>query len=310
MPSSRSTWDSIGTDRVEPPAETSKDRWQLTRRTIHRENAGTMPNTRRLLAAGYLPLAMLIAGCGVETYQARVIENSVPLFRYEREMNANLAPEWRKGEVRMRLPAGLKEIPGPKKKDDKETRLPSGLPEDLPGVLGGFRGKAKAISAGGQNAEAATHVLVLSNRALLASRTPDAKPDKYDTLVVNAIATAVGQGTSSGNIPFKRVTVGNSSRDRIEFGSVPPEISYDSIQFDTTRDDVPMRYEVYVRRQSPLIVAVVFLVPRDAARSERLRERIDLSLQTLRIDQLGSAGATPSAGGSAGAGGGGGAPSF
>ncbi|MBA3315233.1 MAG: hypothetical protein H0T47_18350 [Planctomycetaceae bacterium] len=267
-----------------------------------------MPKPLRPLAIHLLPLTVFAAGCGVETYQARVIDNTVPLFRYKEELDSNLGPEWSKGEVHLRLPAGMTEVPGPnpKKKDDKERRLPPGFTGELPGILGGFHGKADAITAGGQNAKAITHVLVLSNRSLLASRTPDAKPQDFDKMLVNSLSTAHGQGTTGGSLGLKRVEVGNSSRDRDAFGSVPPQLQYESAQFDTTLDDVPMRYEVYIRRQSPLIVAIVFLVPRDPARSERLRERIDLSLQTLRIDQPGSVPAAPSGG----AGGGGGAPGF
>ncbi len=228
-------------------------------------------------------LCPFAAGCGVETYQARVVENTVPLFRYELEMNSSLGPEWSKGEVHLRLPVGLKEIPGPKKKEDEETRLPPSLSAELEGILGGFRGKVDAITAGGQPAKADMHVLVMSNRSLIASPSADAKPNKFDSRLVNTIAASVGTGTSSGNLPSKRFEVGNSSRDRDAFGSIPPKVVYEMVQLDTMIDDVPMQYEIYFRREAPLIVAVVFLVPKEPDRSERLREKIDLSLQTLRI---------------------------
>lgn len=268
-----------------------------------------MPNTPRPAALFLSLLCALVAGCGVETYQARVVENTVPLFRYEHELNANLGPEWSKGEVHLRLPAGLKEIPAPKKKEDPETRLPSDLNADLKGILGGFRGKVNALTAGGQPAKAEMRVLVMSNRVLLASPSPDAKPDKFDTTLINTLAAALGIGVSSGGLPSKRIEVGNSNRDRDEFGSVPPKTVYEMVQLDTTVDDVPMQYEIYFRRQAPLIVAVVFLVPKDPSRGERVREKIDMSLQTLRITKPGAAATTTSGGGST-AGGGAGAPGF
>jgi hypothetical protein len=271
-----------------------------------RDNARAMPHLPRATAVVPSILCLFVAGCGVETYQARVIENTVPLFRYEEELNSNLGTEWSKGEVRLRLPTGLKEIPGPKKKDDPETRLPPGLEADLKGILGGFRGKVNAVTSGGRTAKADMHVLVMSNRVLLASRSKDAKPDAFDKTLVNTLAAALGTGTSAGNLPLKRVEVGNSNRDRDTFGSIPPKIVYEMVQLDTMIDDVPMQYEVYFRRQPPLIVAVVFLVPKDPDRSERLREKIDMSLQTLRITPPGAVATTT--GGATG--GGGGAPGF
>lgn len=269
-----------------------------------------MPHMPRPTALFLSLLCPFVAGCGVETYQARVIENTVPLFRYEHELNANLGTEWGKGEVHLRLPEGLKEIPGPKKKEDPETRLPSDLTADLTGILGGFHGKVNALNTDGQTAKADMHVLVMSNRSLLASPSKDAKPEKFDTTLVNTLAAALGIGISPGSLPSKRVEVGNSNRDRDAFGSMPPKIVYEMVQLDTTIDDVPMQYEIYFRRESPLIVAVVFLVPKDPDRSEHLREKIDLSLQTLRITKPGAV-ATTGGGSSAGGGGGGGAaPGF
>jgi len=282
---------------------------QLTPTANLQDNAQAMPRTPRPKLFALLVLCLLVAGCGVETYQARVVENTVPLFRYEDELNSNLGPEWSKGEVHLRLPVGLKEIPGPKKKEDEETRLPPSLSADLKGILGGFRGKADAVTAGGQAAKADMHVLVMSNRSLIASPSADAKPDKFDATLVKTLSAALGTGTSSGNESSKRIEVGNSNRDRDAFGSVPPKIVYEMVQLDTTIDDVPMRYEIYFRREAPLIVAVVFLVPKDPDRSERLRDKIDLSLQTLRITKPGAVAATGGGGGSA-AGGGGGAPNF
>jgi hypothetical protein len=273
-----------------------------------------MPHLPRATAVVPSILCLFVAGCGVETYQARVIENTVPLFRYEEELNSNLGTEWSKGEIRLRLPAGLKEIPGPKKKEDAETRLPPGLDVDLKGILGGFRGKVNAVTAGGQTAKADMHVLVMSNRVLLASPSKDAKPDAFDKTLVNTLAAALGTGTSAGNLPLKRVEVGNSNRDRDTYGSIPPKIVYEMVQLDTMIDDVPMQYEVYFRRQPPLIVAVVFLVPKDPDRSERLRDKLDMSLQTLRTTAPGAAAATSGGGNASGAatsgGGGGGAPGF
>lgn len=281
---------------------------QLTPTARLQDNTHAMPRPPRSTAL-FLPLLCLfVAGCGVETYQARVVENTVPLFRYEEELNSNLGPEWTKGEVHLRLPAGLKEVPGPKKKEADETRLPPSLMADLKGILGGFRGKVDAVTTDGQAAEADMHVLVMSNRSLIASPSPDAKPDKFDTTLVNTIASALGIGTSPGNLASKRIEVGDSAHDREALGSIPPKIVYQTVTLDTTIDDVPMQYEIYFRQQSPLIVAVVFLVPKDPDRSERLREKINLSLQTLRITQPGAVAAT--GGGSAGGGGGGGAPSF
>jgi len=67
-----------------------------------------------------------------------------------------------------------------------------------------------------------------------------------------------------------------------------PEFRLDRVTFEPSPADVPMEWQVYLRRVTPLQVAVVFAVPKLASRDEQLKKRIDLSLQTLRIEGAGS----------------------
>ncbi|MGC1273980.1 MAG: hypothetical protein WBC44_09755 [Planctomycetaceae bacterium] len=245
----------------------------------------------RLSIVLVLPFSLAVMGCGVETYQSRVIHNTIPFFQYHQELNANLGPRWRKGEVSLRLPAGLKEIPGPKKneKEARDKRIPSGLNiEELTGLLGGFRGEVEAVNSAGSTVQTPFYALVLSNRVLLASRDTKAKPDKFDTVLVNRLAEALG-GTELRSTP--RHVVGGQD--------FAPSLAYEVARLDAASSNPAMRYEVYLHRQGPLQVAIVFVVPQEAARSERLNERIELSLQTLRLgggEQ--AAGASSSGGGS------------
>lgn len=233
------------------------------------------------------------AGCGAEAYQSRIDGNSIPLFAYRHELDSSLTSSaWRLGEVSLRLPSNFKEVPAPKKKPGvpgagRDPRLPPGFDIDLPGLLGGFRGTMKAESAGGKAVEVPVHAFVLSNRYLLASREPTAKPQAYDATLLNTL----GAGLRKGNVSLttlKQFTPTETLKpEQRAFAAAP---RFDQTSLDTTADEVPMRYEVYIRRQPPLQVAVVFVVPKEPTRDEQLRKRIDLSLQTLRVEVGGGGG--------------------
>jgi len=252
-------------------------------------------------------LSMSIAGsgCGVETYQQRIVSNTIPLFQYNQELDANLGAEWRKGEVRMRLPAGFKTIPDPEKDATVDRRLPPTLQGIPTGVLGGFRSTMQALSASGSTIETPIHIVVLSNRALLAAAEPETKPQNFDAMLLNVVSRAAGGGPVKTSV-LKPVTVGGSGFE--------PSLRYEAAVFDASGGGVPMQYEVYIRRQpqprgTPLQVAVVFLVPKEVMRAGPLRKQIELSLQTLRIEQA-PTGAAPSNPASPPGGSGGSGPAF
>lgn len=259
-----------------------------------------MPTHRRSVVIRLLFLLSLTgaAGCGAEAYQARVEGNAVPLFSYRRELDSSLGLAWRTGEVSLRLPSNFKEVPAPKKKPGmpgagRDPRLPPGFDIDLPGLLGGFRGTMKAEGPGGKPAEVPVYAFVLSNRYLLASREPTAKPQAYDSTLLNTI----GAGLRKGNVSLttlKQFTPTESLKP--EQRAFAPGLRFDHTSLDATMGDVPMRYAIYIRRDPPLQVAIVFAVPKEPARDEQLEKRIDLALQTLRIETAGgTGGALPAA---------------
>jgi hypothetical protein len=255
-------------------------------------------NIRRIFTLPLALLPLLATGCGARTYESRIALNSVPFFGYLQDLNANLGGETRKRDVRFRLPATFTEIPAPKPKKSGESaardpRLPPGLSGDLPGLVAGFRGKMKAEDAGGKTRETTAYAYVLTNRFLLASRDASAKPSKYDQLLLNTIAAGLGQPAQPNWTP-KPYPVGGKDFE--------PSFRYDTVAFDTDTGGVPMRYEVYLRSKPPLIAAVVFVVPKNPAREEQLKKRIDLALQTLRIEG-GTAAPAPAAQGGAATGG-------
>lgn len=237
----------------------------------------------RSLVAVSFSLAAL--GCGVEAYQERMLQNTVPLFNYKQELESSLGPEWRKGEVRLRLPSWFSEVPAPKK-NEPDKRLPPGLDAEFVGLLGGFRGKVEAVTSDGKTVETPVYAMVLSNRVLLASRDPKVKPSKFAQQFLAELSRAVGGGKFLSDKSLSRVSVGGKS--------FQPNLRYDWGTLETTSGAVPMEYRVYIHDAPPLQVAVVFLVPKEAARSERLSDRIDLSLQTLRADSSNASSATPS----------------
>lgn len=230
--------------------------------------------------------SLSLTGCGVEDYQDRIVQNAVPLYHYKQELDSSLAPEWRKGEVRLRLPRWYSEVPAPKK-DQPDGRIPPGLNADFEGVLGGFRGKIESVTSDGKTKEVPIYAMVLSNRELLASRDPKVRPAKFAQLFLAELSRAVGGDKFLTDNSLTRVTVGGES--------FQPSLRYDWGTLDTASESVPMEYRVYVHDAPPLQVVVVFLVPKEAARSEGLTERIQYSLQTLRLDASGASPGSPAA---------------
>ena len=254
-----------------------------------------MPTPRRTAA---LRLALLaapwgIAGCGAEAYQSRIETNSIPLFGYKAELDSSLGPRWQKGEVAISMPAAFKEVPGPKVKKGaaptgRDPRLPPGfVMDEIPGLLGGFRGTMRTEPAGGTAKDVPVYAFVTSNRYLLASREPTVKPAQYDATLLTSIAAGLRLGSVSITTLKPHSPTDSLGADQRPFA---PGLRFDHAAFDTVVDDVPMKYEIYVRREAPLQVGVVFAVPKNAARDEQVRKRIDLSLQTLRIQPGGAGG--------------------
>ncbi len=240
-----------------------------------------------------------IAGCGADVYEARIDGNAVPFFAYQRDLDSGLGSRWRKGDVGIRLPNEFKEVPAPKKKPGsaapgRDPRLPPGFDIELPGLLGGFRGTVKAEPTGGKPGEVPVFAFVLSNRYLLASKEPTAKPQEYDKTLVNTVTAGLQNGTAPSlrQYPF----TGSLGPGQLAFA---PTHRIDQTSLETTIGAAAMRYEIYIRRDPPLQAAVIFVVPKEAARDENLKKRIDLSLQTLRVEAVtASAGGAGTQGGS------------
>lgn len=103
-------------------------------------------------------------------------------------------------------------------------------------------------------------------------------------MLANIISGITGGGSLSANA-LKPVSVGGKG--------FAPDLRFDTISFDAAGSAVPMRYDIYVRRESRLQVALVFIIPKEVDRSHPIQNQINLSLQTLRIEQGTSSGAAP-----------------
>ena len=256
-----------------------------------------------------LLLCLAAIGCGSESYEARVTTNSVPFFRHQAQLNENLGPRAGRGEVTLRLPQGFQLIPPPRPPKpgsgpERDPRLPPGFDGDLPGLTDGFKGQMRAFGASGGGAAQPVPVFayLLSSRVVpKPAAGATATTESFDKVVFRAVAGGLGLPTDP--MPGRDMTVGGQD--------FAPTLRYTPSAFETNVDGVPMRYRLFVNSTLGLPVAVLFVVPRDADRSERLEEKIALSLETLQIR---AASARPPGGGAAPAGGGpaggSGAPSF
>ncbi len=246
--------------------------------------------SRRAAMPPLLLTVVALCGCGVETYHARIVENSIPFFQYQQELDANLGARWRKGELSVRLPAELKALPDPKEDDGgRDPRIPRGLAlEELTGLLGGFYGELEGADPARNGVAAPFTALILSNRVLLASRDPDVNPEDFDNTLLNRLSEGLG-GAPIKTTP--RHTVGGKD--------FAPQLAYERTVLESPTGNPPTRFEVYMYREGRLQVAIVFGVPRNLDRVAPLQKKIELSLQSLRLgsEQQASSG-TPSTTGS------------
>ena len=240
-----------------------------------------------------LPLVLACCasvGCGAAEYNERTRENSVPFFRHEATLNANLTARTQAGNLSLRLPAGMVELPRPKK-DAKglDPRLPPDSSTDsaaqLPGLVAGYRGKVKASTgtvAGSKPVTATTYVLVLSSDAYKAT-TQDAngkaiKPLSFEKRALEALALQTGKP-----IPQQGQVVKAGGE------KFYPDVKYDLFEAETYMGGTLMRYQAYFTVLAGTDYALVYLIPAQPDRGERLGERVKLSLETVRARKASAA---------------------
>ena len=223
-------------------------------------------------------LSMTLLGCGAERYDRRFAENSKPFMEDRAELDRNLASDWSRQGIHMRVPEGFAEEPA-ESEETAAVKLPDQRMLKLPGVLGSFSKTVSAISENGETLEVPARIALLSNRELLDSddtpeeEEPDVKPAKFGEVIWGALAEAM---PSAATKPESHTIGGENFQ---------PTLRYDLSQFESTGGVI--NYEVqlftYSDPNSPVQVAIITMIPKQLENSGPLDMQLPLSLRTLRI---------------------------
>lgn len=290
-------------------------------------SVGNAPDSENQAAGSALPrmwwirlgcLAWLLSalGCFEKTYADRMAV-TVKLYEHIDLLNRNLNPDWTDGAFRLRTPLGFEFIPKPvpPPRDPNEPapapgseeplddpRQPGYLGIKLPGMIAAW---AKTVSVDEPQATTTrkAYIYLLSNVALFG--VPAEQPGRIDPLkfqehTVNLLAGDLG-------VQFKE-----EDWRREDFPTdfkLVPKVTYDTMVFlpDRMFEETKMTFRMFITSQKDTQAILLVVYPDLTSSSEKLNERIPLSLETL---QLPANAAAASAGAGAPAAGGGNAPAF
>jgi hypothetical protein len=281
--------------------------FEATGRSSKRD-CGMHANSRRCRVWLGIVVCGLIAGCGQQTYEQRLIE-SQKYFAYIQKLDANLAPTpaWKQLPVEeLRVPLLFREIKKPPPVKNAEGKLveaeidprqPDYLALKYPGLLGAWEAPLNVV-VDGQAKSLKGYLYCLSNSTML-NQPDDAKraPDfTRDLLVLIAEKLSVPQ------LDFATAGQRQTYPKSLSY-TMPKNFDVFLFQGDSLRiDGAPYTFEIYAHYQGPVQVDLVLVRPVGIDSSARLDERMQLTLETLKVSSkvpMGAAASTPSPGGPA-----------
>ena len=240
-------------------------------------------------------LSMTLVGCGAERYDRRFENNSKPFLSDRAELDRNLASDWSREGIHLRVPKEFTEEPEPSE-ETAAVKLPDQRMLKIPGLLGTFTQTVSAISDNGETLEFPARIALLSNRELLESNDTaeedesDLDPAKFSEFVWGALAEAL---PSAATKP-ESWTIGGRN--------FQPTLRYDRSRFESTGGviDYEVQLFAYADPNSPVQVAIITMIPKQLENGGPLETQLPLSLRTLRITEPGGDGGTTAEGAAAG----------
>jgi len=251
-------------------------------------------------------------GCGTETYNHR-LEETRKLFNYINRLNENLGPMWNNSGVEIRMPRQLTEIPPPAMEINKETgemvqigideRQPQFSSEELPGLIGAWKGNVEAEVAG-QDKPVPAYAYILSNAYLWGKGEPEdaaAFKDTAAAAVMDGLKLPLYEETD-----WKREDYPESSSGFIPQQSANVWVAKSDAVVDENAPNLRYEASLHLFKNGDIQVAVLFVYPANINPHEHMSDRIGMALETIKIsDELPKGGAATT-----GQSGGGARPSF
>lgn len=285
---------------------------------------------------GLAAAALVITGCGSETYEER-LETTSKYFASIQLQNDHLSKPWTDSAttISLRLPLQFQELPPPvdtgepdqsaqavpgfppdpsvvdafggsdseSSEDDEmledgeeaegaegappqvdlphDTRQPTYLNTQLPGLRGAFKAAVNVVGQGNRVAVGSGYIYVLSNHYLAGNQDAAARfhRDLTDTLAGALGIVIRPEASRELRLPTRPdAFVKPVVYTEIE---VEPEEQGDELAREF---GVATRFNLYLASSGDVQMAVLFVLPRDLDNSEKFPLRKLLSLETLKID--------------------------
>jgi hypothetical protein len=235
----------------------------------------------------WLALICLVSscGCGTNTYEQRLGETR-KLFAEINEMEKNLGREENVKGVQIRMPSQFDLIPAPKVETDEEGNIISMDPdlrqphfsnEPLPGLIGGWKAMVSADVAGEQK-EVPAYIYLLSNHYLWAAGDPGAATAFHTTVLESVVS---GMGLPEPQQTDWEVRKFPAATGMIQQKSSTVWTTKTSRPVDETLDEL----ELHLFENGNMKVSLIVVYPDTIDPSEKLPQRMELALQTIRIDK-------------------------
>lgn len=220
------------------------------------------------------------AGCGLEEYERR-LKATEDYYAYQERLDRNLSPVWKTPPIEaLRVPLQFTEIPPPQPVEGPDGQLEA-PPEDsrqpdyadfrIPGLIGAWRADVDVL--GGENRDQKpVYLYVATNHQLLLG-------DKTEALnFLENLLTAMEADFQTTKAPQGTATFpkGHQFSPRQEFENY-------TITGDAAIHDTRYVSDVYTIKQTENHVAIILVRPEGMDPMSKIHDRLQLSLETLRV---------------------------
>lgn len=270
----------------------------------------TLKPAHRAWLLGLVCAGALLAGCGADLYEQR-LANTRLMFAHKDLQNKNLQQLWSDAEtgVSLRVPlqfavmsppapteqaAAAGGAAGPARPDAKgqggaepaEEEGPEEIPDDrqpkymnfeLPGLRGAFTTHVKYIAENNVLSDGEGFLYVLSNHEL--AEQPD-QAREFSRNFIKSLGETVHVVIEAND--WKDDSYPSEARSKATF--VRP-VKYRNVTVTSTEEiaGYARQFSAYLYEQGDIQVIVLFVLPNGIDSSEKLTDRIPLSLETLGV---------------------------
>lgn len=225
-----------------------------------------------------------LAGCGQSAYEQR-LETTKLKFRHDEQLDENLGPLWSDTGISLRPPKQFKLMPPPKtaaktknNPDPPEPvideRLPSYFNVDLPGLRGAFKVDLTVRAEDNSTQKAPAYLYVLTNQHL-AGKPEEARKFHIDF----AQSFAEGMNVSIKETDWHEERLPRRATPFAE--QVPYKMTI--LAPEPAVNSPATKASLYLHQKGDVLVALIAILPEGIDPKEKIPERLDLTLETLRI---------------------------